>query len=78
MAGDTFMESSIHYGPKWAWDQSRPEAIEAHRQAAKFYTSTCAVQKPRSAEQERPATVKSLLAKRFRQVGRLQDLLALN
>jgi hypothetical protein len=25
-----------HYGPSWAWDLNRPEAIEARRQIAEF------------------------------------------
>ena len=29
---------SVHYGPSWAWDQTRPEAIEARAQMAKFRT----------------------------------------
>ncbi|MGA7579668.1 MAG: hypothetical protein ACLQUW_03205 [Desulfobaccales bacterium] len=31
------MDMSLHYGPKWCWDQNRPEAIEARLEMAKFH-----------------------------------------
>jgi hypothetical protein len=30
---------SLHYGPIWSWDQSRPEAIEAHRKYGQNWES---------------------------------------
>ena|SRR3984885_3951195 len=30
----------MHYGPSWAWDFNRPEAIEARRQIADFRRRT--------------------------------------
>lgn len=32
------LEGASHYGPRWAWDLSRPEAIEARRQGMVFYS----------------------------------------
>ena len=31
------VSSSLHYGPRWFWDQSRPEAIRARAQMAEDY-----------------------------------------
>ena len=28
---------SLHYGPKWCWDQNRPEAIGRVLEMAKFH-----------------------------------------
>jgi hypothetical protein len=34
---DEAARPTLHYGPEWSWDQSRPEAIEARRQAEEFH-----------------------------------------
>jgi hypothetical protein len=36
---------SLHYGPEWCWDQSRPEAIEARRQMELFFETCGAFQR---------------------------------
>lgn len=28
---------SLHFGPEWSWDQTRPEAIEARHQMELFF-----------------------------------------
>jgi hypothetical protein len=30
-------QRDLHYGPEWAWDWNRPEAIEARRQIQEGY-----------------------------------------
>lgn len=59
-----------HYGPKWAWDQNRPEAIEARRQAAEFHKSIDAVRRKRQAEQERMDYLENSPATHFRLAAR--------
>lgn len=57
---------NLHYGPKWMWDQNRPEAIEARRQAAEFHKGLLDVRLRTQAGIELRAIVENLLAIRFR------------
>jgi hypothetical protein len=64
---------TMHYGPTWAWDQSRPEAIEAHRQVAEFHNGICEAHKLQQAAQARREIVENLLAKHFRPIEQVLD-----
>ena len=37
MAAFSYLIMNLHFGPKWSWDQTRPEAIEARSQMAEFH-----------------------------------------
>lgn len=37
--------SGVHYGPKWCWDQNRPEAIQARAQMEESYRILRAAQR---------------------------------
>lgn len=57
-----------HYGPEWAWDQTRPEAIEARRQVAeslRLFQTNRQAQSNNQAHQERSS---SPVAIHFRRV----------
>lgn len=59
-----------HFGPRWYWDQSRPEAIEARSQVAEFHKRCLVLPLSRQAKTEQRETARSLLAKHFQLAGR--------
>ena len=63
--------NDLHYGPKWAWDQSRPEAILAHAQAVEFHRTIYADQKLRQAERRQQAIAENLPATHSRLVAQV-------
>ena len=54
------------YEPTWAWDQSRPEAIEARRQVEEFHVAICAAWRDRQAAQGPLDLSGNSLTKHFR------------
>ena len=58
-----------HYGPTWAWDQSRPEAIQARDQVAEFCKRGFSDHTKILDVLEVPGLSAYLLPKRFRQSG---------
>src|SRR5271168_864821 len=48
---------NLHYGPRWAWDQTRPEAISAHREMAESHKIFSA---PQRNGQDSPAPARTL------------------
>ena len=59
---------NLNFGPEWFWDQNRPEAIEARRQAAEFHMRCGAFLRTSLAKQDRAATSGNSQAKRFLRV----------
>ena len=56
---------SLHYGPKWFWDQSRPEAILAHAQMAEFHNGLQERQRQKQDMQEVLDFFESPLSRHF-------------
>src|SRR5262245_39961738 len=55
---------------KWYRDQTRPEAIEAHRRVAEFHNAIRASRKQRSIEQTCSVTARNLPARRSQPIER--------
>lgn len=64
------VRSSCHYGPEWAWDQTRPEAIRAHRRLEEFHRKLLAAQRSRSGARETEDTAQHSAATHFRKAAR--------
>jgi hypothetical protein len=61
----------IHYGPEWAWDYTRPEAIEALRQMKEGHKVFGEVQPHVSECQAEKLTLLNQAAIYFRQAAQL-------
>ena len=59
--------ATLHYGPPWFWDQSRPEAIEARRQMEASYRAIRTAQRRGSASPESRVLSQNPRATRSRQ-----------
>ncbi len=56
---------SLHYGPKWCWNQNRPEAILARAQMAEFHKELHDRQRRRQTMKETQEILESSPTKHF-------------
>ncbi len=56
---------SLHFGPEWFWDQTRPEAIVAHAQMEEFHNALHERRRQRQDRKEVQDFLESPLSRHF-------------